>query len=200
MKGGFMFGAGKRRRAVTLAGTVVVVLIFGTVFASATPGVGVTGPILARGTIAQPMTISVPKVVSVKVKKKVKGKMKTVSVKKTVAQIVNSCGPSGSCDTAVQQVTIQPAGSTGWHTHPGGTVVVVASGEGTLYHPSGSTCASEKYAAGTGFFQLPTEVHTFRNEGAVPLVVYAFYWLPSGTASTAIRVDQPQPASCPNIT
>jgi hypothetical protein len=54
--------------------------------------------------------------------------------------------------------------------------------------------------AGTGFFQLPTEVHTFRNEGTVPLVVYAFYWLPPATANAAIRVDQPQPASCPNIT
>jgi quercetin dioxygenase-like cupin family protein len=195
-----MFRAGKRRRAVVLAGSVASVLIFGTVFASATPGVGVAGPILARGTIAQPMTISVPKVVTVKVKKKVKGKMKTVNVKKTVAQVINSCGPTGSCETAVQQVTIQPAGTTGWHVHPGGTVVVVASGEGTLYHPSGATCMSEKYAAGTGFYQLPTEVHTFRNEGTVPLVVYALYWLPSGTANTAIRVDQPQPASCPNIT
>jgi hypothetical protein len=38
-----------------------------------------------------------------------------------------------------------------------------------------------------------------RNEGSTPLVLWAFYALPPGTQTTAIRIDQPQPAECPNI-
>jgi hypothetical protein len=46
---------------------------------------------------------------------------------------------------------------------------------------------------------MPTEVHMVRNEGTVPFTVYTLYVLPPGTANTAIRVDQPQPAACPSI-
>jgi mannose-6-phosphate isomerase-like protein (cupin superfamily) len=56
-----------------------------------------------------------------------------------------------------------------------------------------------KYGVGSGFFQPSADVHTFRNEGSVPLVVHAMYVLPSGTPNTAIRTDQPQPPNCPTI-
>ena len=38
-----------------------------------------------------------------------------------------------------------------------------------------------------------------RNGGSAPLVLYSMYALPPGTENAAIRTDQPQPASCPNI-
>ena len=47
--------------------------------------------------------------------------------------------------------------------------------------------------------QPSTEVHNMRNEASTPLVLWAFYALPPGTANPAIRIDQPQPAACPNI-
>ena len=62
-----------------------------------------------------------------------------------------------------------------------------------------SGCPAHKYATGTSFFQPTTEVHNFGNEGSEPLVVYALYYLPAGTPNTGIRIDQPQPASCPTI-
>ena len=71
-------------------------------------------------------------------------------------------------------------------------------GEGTLYHAM-SGCPSVKYATGAGFMQPSTEVHNMRNEGSAPLVLWAFYALPPGTTNAAIRIDQPQPAECPNI-
>jgi quercetin dioxygenase-like cupin family protein len=108
-----------------------------------------------------------------------------------------TCGAT-ACDTAYQQLTIQPGGRTGWHTHPGPTFVAVAQGEGTLYHAM-SGCPATKYGVGAGFMQPPTEVHNMRNEGSTPLVLWAFYALPPGTSNAAIRVDQPQPAECPNI-
>ncbi len=174
-------------------------LTFGTVFASATPGSGVIGTIVARGTLGTPqVTISVPKVVTVKVKKKVRGKLRTVTVKKTIAQAISTCASSTPCDTAVHLVTIAPGGTTGWHSHAGSTFLAIASGEGVEYHADGTSCMSERHPAGTGFFQGPY-VHVLHNEGTVPLVVYAFYILPSGTANTAIRIDQPAPDACPNI-
>jgi hypothetical protein len=52
---------------------------------------------------------------------------------------------------------------------------------------------------GTGFAQMPTELHMVRNEGTVPFTVYTLYVLPPGTPNTGIRIDQPQPAACPSI-
>ena len=36
-------------------------------------------------------------------------------------------------DTVVQQIVFGPGGHTGWHSHPGPVVVLVAQGELTLY-------------------------------------------------------------------
>jgi hypothetical protein len=78
------------------------------------------------------------------------------------------------------------------------TAVAVAQGEGTLYHAD-TGCPAHKYGPNTGFFQPSAEVHNFRNEGSAPLVLSAFYTLPTGTPNSAIRADQPQPADCPHI-
>ena len=131
---------------------------------------------------------------------RVKGKVVTRKVTFTYPTVtpLMSCGETTACDTAYQQLTIQPGGFTGWHTHPGPTFVAVAQGEGTLYHGM-SGCPSVKYATGAGFMQPPTEVHNMRNEGSTPLVLWAFYALPLGTTNAGIRIDQPQPAECPNI-
>lgn len=185
-------------------GFVAAALMLVVLPASATPPAGIaSGPIVARGTTAETFVIGTPQTVTVTrtVKIRIKGKTYTRRVKfqvQTVKQLM-SCGAQTSCDTAVQQVTINPAGSTGWHTHPGPTFVALAQGEGTLYHAGGTGCTGQKYAANSGFFQPSADVHTLRNEGATPLVLYAFYLLPSGTPSTSIRTDQPQPANCPTI-
>lgn len=91
-----------------------------------------------------------------------------------------TCGQATACDTAFQQLTIAPGGHTGWHTHPGPAFVAVAAGEGTLYH--GMTgCPAPSTPPNTGFMQPSTEVHTMRNEGSTPLMLWAFYALPPGT-------------------
>jgi quercetin dioxygenase-like cupin family protein len=196
------------RHRIVVLGAVVAALLatavaLGVGRASATPGASIVGgPIVARGPLAQetvigvPQTTTVTKTVQVRVGKKVV--KKRVSFQVETVQRLMSCGAATPCDIAFQQLTIAPGGHTGWHTHPGPTVVSVAQGEGTLYHGM-SGCPSHKYATGTSFFQPTTEVHNFRNEGSEPLVVYALYYLPAGTPNTGIRIDQPQPASCPTI-
>jgi quercetin dioxygenase-like cupin family protein len=195
-----------RRRRVAVAGLLAVaigaVVAFTAAQALATAGSGAVSVYAARGPVSQSVVIGVPKsatatkVVTVRVKGKVV-KKKVSFTYQTVTPMM-TCGTSTACDTAYQQLTIPPGGFTGWHTHPGPTFVAVAQGEGTLYHGM-SGCPSFKYATGAGFMQPSTEVHNMRNEGSTPLVLWAFYALPPGTANTAIRIDQPQPAECPNI-
>ncbi len=186
-----------------LIGAGAAAVGLGVVQASATPGAGIVGgPIVARGPVAQDVVVGVPKTVTVnrtvqvRVGKKVV--RKRVSFQVQTVEPLMSCATSAPCDIAFQQLTIAPGGHTGWHTHPGPTLVAVAQGDGTLYHGIAG-CPAHKYGTGSGFFQPTTEVHNFRNEGSTPLVVYALYYLPSGTPNTAIRTDQAQPASCPSI-
>lgn len=184
------------------AGALVAVAgqrIFASQPAYATPGTGFTSTILARGGLGPEMSFGAPKTVVVKRKVKIKTKrgvvVKTVRVK--VGSILKAI--NCPCDTAFQQATIQPGGTTGWHTHPGATFVAVAQGELTYYHVHGNTCASEKMTAGSGFSQMPTLVHVGRNESSVPVILYTYYVLPPGTPNSGIRIDQPQPAGCPTV-
>src|SRR6266550_4022223 len=177
--------------------------VFSDETASATPSLGFASTVIARGTFVQNYTFGTPTVVTVKRKVRIKTKSgfvtRTVKIKVDSVQRAITCDPTNPCDTAFQQATVPPGGSSGWHTHPGATFVAVAQGEGTIYRVVGSDCSATKIAAGTGFAQMPTERHVVRNEGSVPFIVYTLYVLPPGTANTAIRVDQPQPAACPSI-
>jgi quercetin dioxygenase-like cupin family protein len=199
-------GAARRRR-VAVAGLLAVAIAAAVAFtaaqALATAGAGPPVSVYtARGPVSQSVVIGTPKSATATktVRVRVKGKVVTRKVSFTYQTVtpLMSCGEATACDTAYQQLTIPPGGYTGWHTHPGPTFVAVAEGEGTLYHGM-SGCPSIKYATGAGFMQPPTEVHNMRNEGSTPLVLWAFYALPPGTTNAAIRVDQPQPAECPNI-
>jgi quercetin dioxygenase-like cupin family protein len=183
-------------------GTVAVAVVLGAARAWATPGTGVVGPIVARGSVAQDIVLGTPRTVTVtrRVTVRVGGRAVTRRVKVSVPSVqrLMACSGSGACDIAFQQLTFSPGAHTGWHTHPGPTFVAVVQGEGTLYHGIAG-CPAHKYAAGSGFFQPSSEVHNFRNETAGTVVLHAFYILPPGTPNTAIRTDQPQPTSCPNI-
>jgi quercetin dioxygenase-like cupin family protein len=185
-----------------LAGAVVAAVTFGTAQALATSGSGAVSTYMARGPVSQAVVIGVPRTATATktVRFRVRGKVVTKRVKFTYQTVtpMMTCSATTACDTAYQQLTIPPGGYTGWHTHPGPTFVAVADGEGTLYHGM-SGCPATKYGTGAGFMQPQTEVHNMRNEGSQPLVLWAFYALPPGTANTAIRVDQPQPTECPSI-
>lgn len=198
---------GHRRVLSTRTLALVTVAFIAAVVAAAafaTPPGGIAGgPILARGTATETLVIGTPKTVTVTkaVKIRINGKTYTRRVKVQVESVerLMACGAQAACDTAFQQVTINPGGHTGWHTHPGPTFVAITQGEGTLYQGASVGCTGNKYGPGGGFFQPSSDVHTFRNEGSAPLVFHAFYALPAGTPNTSIRVDQPVPANCPNI-
>ena len=197
---------GASRRRGTSLGLLVGIIAAAVAFiagqALATPGANAVSLFPARGPVSQEVVIGTPRTATATRTVRVRVGRKTVTRRvrftyQTVTPLM-TCGASRPCDTLYQQLTIQPGGYTGWHTHPGPTFVAIAQGEGTLYHGV-SGCPSHKYGVGSGFMQPETEVHNMRNEGSTPLVLYAFYALPPGTSNPASRIDQPQPAACPNI-
>ena len=94
-------------------------------------------------------------------------------------------------NTIVGQYTFGPHSSTGWHSHPGKTLVVVQSGTFTVYHDD---CSSHTYGPGTSFVELPSSVHIGRNETDANVVLGVVYFdVPIGGVP---RIDQPQPDGC----
>jgi quercetin dioxygenase-like cupin family protein len=83
----------------------------------------------------------------------------------------------------VQKVTIQPGGTTGWHSHDAKVLAVVAAGTVTL---TDHDCSERTVATGQGFVENPGHVHQARNLGNVPAEVYVTYVTHPGHA---LRVD-----------
>ena len=95
-------------------------------------------------------------------------------------------------NTVVARFTFGPNSSTGWHTHPGKTLVTVKSGTFTVYHAQ--DCEPRVYGPGDAFVELPSTVHIGRNEtGSVVELGVVFFGVPIGGSP---RIDQPQPEDC----
>jgi quercetin dioxygenase-like cupin family protein len=100
-------------------------------------------------------------------------------------------------DVAMAQITVVPGGSSGWHSHPGGAIIIVQQGELTVYRAIGSQCQTTTYSAGQAFLERPGEVDQVVNTGTIPYVLYVtFPRVPQG-AST--RIDEPDPGTCPGL-
>lgn len=135
-------------RKAMLVGGCVVALGFVPTAATATPGSGVSGTVVAKGTSV--------------------GKLKIAS-------------PKGRADVTFRTITIEPGGSTGWHTHAGQLIAVVKSG--TLTRTL-SDCSVEVTPAGTSFVEPSGSGHRHigRNAGSEPVVLWVTYLLPEGRA------------------
>jgi quercetin dioxygenase-like cupin family protein len=95
-------------------------------------------------------------------------------------------------NTVVADFTFGPNSSTGWHTHPGKTLVTVKSGTFTVYHAK--DCAPRVYGPGDAFVEKPSTVHVGRNETSSDVELgVVFFGVPIGGNP---RIDQPQPANC----
>ena len=115
----------------------------------------------------------------------------------------------GSSDVYVQSNVWQPknvaqpnGGSTGWHTHPGHSLIIVTSGTLTEYD---GECKPHVYAFVPGQ-PAPTfvdpgrgHVHIVRNEGSVVASSIAVQLVPFDPKKANRRIDAAAPADCPNI-
>ena len=141
-----------------------------------TPASGVvSAPILARGDFLDQVDV----------------RIKLSTAHGTVVSNAPSAG-----EVIVQEITIAPNGTTGWHSHPGPVVVVVKAGALTYVREDKGVCIETVYAAGTAFVDPGQgHVHNAFNRGTENLVLYATYFdVPSGSPQ---RIDAPVvPPAC----
>jgi quercetin dioxygenase-like cupin family protein len=100
-------------------------------------------------------------------------------------------------DVAMVQITVNPGGSSGWHSHPGGAIIVVQTGTLIVYRSLGSQCQPSTYSAGQAFIERPGEVDNVFNTGRPPMSCS----LPSRVCLRAAppRTDEPNPGTCPGL-
>jgi quercetin dioxygenase-like cupin family protein len=103
-------------------------------------------------------------------------------------------------DTDVYLVTntVAPGGSSGWHTHPGPSLIFVKEGTATFYDADDPSCAPHVHRAGDGVIDPGDgHVHLLRNEGTTPLVTVTVQFIPAGDGR---RIDAPvAPPNCPGL-
>ena len=100
----------------------------------------------------------------------------------------------GLSDVHVTTNVVVPGGTSGWHTHPGPSIVVVKSGTATLYDGDDPTCTPQVYEAGSAFLDHGGgHTHLLRNENSVNLETVAFQIVPAGSTR---RIDAPSPGFC----
>ena len=101
----------------------------------------------------------------------------------------------GISDVYIQNNVWQPGGSTGWHSHPGHSLIIVTEGTLTVYDADDPTCQPQLYEPGMGLVDKGgDDAHLIRNEGTVIAKTIAVQTLPRNAPR---RIDEPAPAGCP---
>jgi quercetin dioxygenase-like cupin family protein len=100
----------------------------------------------------------------------------------------------GLSDVYVVDNKIAPGGTTGWHSHPGPSLILVVAGTVKNYMGDDPTCTGHAYPAGSGFIDPGgNDVHTLRNEGSAQAETIAVQLLPKDADR---RIDEPDPGNC----
>lgn len=103
----------------------------------------------------------------------------------------------GSSDLYVQNNAWYPGSSTGWHSHPGHSVIIVTAGTLADYESSDPACTPTVYTKGMAFVDPGGDhVHNIVNEGTGMASNIAVQFIPAGAPR---RIDAPQPANCPSF-
>jgi quercetin dioxygenase-like cupin family protein len=104
---------------------------------------------------------------------------------------IKTKGPS---DGYVVDNVIHPGGTTGWHSHPGPSLIFVIRGAVTNYESDDPSCTGQIYSAGSGFVDAGGgDVHMLRNNGDVDAETIAVQLLPRDAPR---RIEADAPANC----
>jgi len=139
-------------------GFVVLAVVIGAVFLSsnavtASPAVGFTVKLLAKGTLSQPVEIE---------------------------RLGIQFSTDGATDLYVQQVDIAPGGRSGWHEHPGLVMVAVATGAVVV---TVGCKARQQFSAGQTFVEPPLTPILVENASSTsPAQNFASLVVPAGRA------------------
>ena len=90
-------------------------------------------------------------------------------------------------------------GTSGWHSHPGPSIVFVVAGTITNYSSDDPSCAPHVYTAGQSFVDPGgDDMHMLRNEDpSVTAETIAVQFLPQGATR---RIEDADPGNCPQLT
>jgi quercetin dioxygenase-like cupin family protein len=100
----------------------------------------------------------------------------------------------GSSDMYVQSNVWSPGGNTGWHSHPGHSLIIVTAGSVTDYEGHDPACKPHVYKTGMAFVDPGGDhVHILRNEGPVEAKTIAVQFIP---ADAARRIEVADPGNC----
>jgi quercetin dioxygenase-like cupin family protein len=100
----------------------------------------------------------------------------------------------GQSDVHVVRNSIAVGGQSGWHRHPGPSLITVTIGEITAYESSDPLCSPRVYRAGEGFIDEGDHAHLLRNESGAPAETVAVQFLSDGATR---RIDvSPAPNNC----
>ena len=100
-------------------------------------------------------------------------------------------------ETVVVKLTLEPGGSSGWHSHPDAGVFIVDKGRLTTYGLNDRACDGVVINAGEAYFAAPRahHPHLVRNDGTETLEFTVYYFnVPPGQPS---RIDEERPKECP---
>jgi quercetin dioxygenase-like cupin family protein len=102
----------------------------------------------------------------------------------------------GLSDLYVIDNKFAPGGTSGWHSHPGPSLIFVVAGTITNYTSDDPSCTPQVYTAGQSFVDPGgDDMHILRNEdGAVTAETIAVQFLPQGATR---RIEEPSPGNCP---
>jgi len=101
----------------------------------------------------------------------------------------------GPSDLYVQSNLWTPGGSSGWHTHPGHSLITVTAGTVTAYEADDPSCTPHEYTVGQGLLDPGGDhVHLLRNEGLVDARTITVQLIPAGAAR---RIDAAASPNCP---
>jgi quercetin dioxygenase-like cupin family protein len=97
----------------------------------------------------------------------------------------------GRSDVYVVDNKFPPGATTGWHSHPGPSLILVVAGSVTNYPGDDPRCTPQVYSAGDGFIDPGGgHVHLLGNQTNAPAETIAVQLLPQG-AERRIVADAP---------
>ena len=99
-------------------------------------------------------------------------------------------------DIVVVSTTAGPGGSSGWHSHPGGAIVVIQAGQVTTYQSFGNHCVINTYTHGQSFIERPN-VPLIAIAGSEGALIYATF--PGVPVGGSPRTSLPNPGTCPGV-
>jgi hypothetical protein len=171
---------------VLVVGAVIVGTAAYVGNALATPGSGFAGTTLAVGRFGD---------IDVENHMFLEGVLKKNGKEKKNALWLSLQKTKGQSDVYVQSNVWAPGGTTGWHTHPGHSLIIVTAGTVTAYEADDPSCTPQHYTVGMGIVDPGGDhVHLLRNEDSVEARTIAVQLIPAGAMR---RIDAQGPDTCP---